>query len=80
MKSSVYSIFEDVNETNFPCFKQVYFQLDYEVKFPQILLHILMFFIFCMLCTQAKWLECTQEPNEIIFVPSGWYHQVHNLV
>ncbi|KAH9776292.1 JmjC domain-containing protein [Citrus sinensis] len=25
------------------------------------------------------WLECTQEQNEIIFVPSGWYHQVHNL-
>lgn len=28
---------------------------------------------------QAVWLECTQERNEIIFVPSGWYHQVHNL-
>ncbi|KAL7105939.1 hypothetical protein ACP275_07G078900 [Erythranthe tilingii] len=28
---------------------------------------------------KAIWLECTQEPNEIIFVPSGWYHQVHNL-
>ncbi|CAA0820923.1 2-oxoglutarate (2OG) and Fe(II)-dependent oxygenase superfamily protein [Striga hermonthica] len=27
---------------------------------------------------QAVWLECTQEKNEIIFVPSGWYHQVHN--
>ncbi|KAF0918996.1 hypothetical protein E2562_027632 [Oryza meyeriana var. granulata] len=27
----------------------------------------------------AEWLECTQEQNEIIFVPSGWYHQVHNL-
>uniref|UniRef100_A0A0E0FMX5 JmjC domain-containing protein n=1 Tax=Oryza nivara TaxID=4536 RepID=A0A0E0FMX5_ORYNI len=27
----------------------------------------------------TKWLECTQEQNEIIFVPSGWYHQVHNL-
>ncbi|XP_015882605.2 arginine-specific demethylase JMJ20 isoform X1 [Ziziphus jujuba] len=25
------------------------------------------------------WLECIQEQNEIIFVPSGWYHQVHNL-
>ncbi|KAK4257042.1 hypothetical protein QN277_006686 [Acacia crassicarpa] len=25
------------------------------------------------------WLECTQEAGEIIFVPSGWYHQVHNL-
>ncbi|KAL5538353.1 hypothetical protein UlMin_044532 [Ulmus minor] len=28
---------------------------------------------------KAIWLECIQEPNEIIFVPSGWYHQVHNL-
>ncbi|XP_024970515.1 jmjC domain-containing protein 4 isoform X2 [Cynara cardunculus var. scolymus] len=25
------------------------------------------------------WLECTQDQNEIIFVPSGWFHQVHNL-
>ncbi|XP_072993654.1 arginine-specific demethylase JMJ20 [Typha latifolia] len=25
------------------------------------------------------WTECIQEQNEIIFVPSGWYHQVHNL-
>ncbi|MCI25199.1 jmjC domain-containing protein 4-like, partial [Trifolium medium] len=29
---------------------------------------------------KAIWLECTQEAGEIIFVPSGWYHQVHNLV
>ncbi|XP_021733579.1 jmjC domain-containing protein 4-like [Chenopodium quinoa] len=28
---------------------------------------------------KAIWLECTQLKNEIIFVPSGWYHQVHNL-
>ncbi|KAL5749551.1 hypothetical protein ACOSP7_024154 [Xanthoceras sorbifolium] len=28
---------------------------------------------------KAIWLECTQEQNEIIFVPSGWYHQVYNL-
>ncbi|KAK8521440.1 hypothetical protein V6N12_005344 [Hibiscus sabdariffa] len=28
---------------------------------------------------KAIWLECTQDQNEIIFVPSGWYHQVHNL-
>ncbi|XP_024025320.1 jmjC domain-containing protein 4 isoform X2 [Morus notabilis] len=28
---------------------------------------------------EALWLECIQEQNEIIFVPSGWYHQVHNL-
>ncbi|XP_077220893.1 2-oxoglutarate (2OG) and Fe(II)-dependent oxygenase superfamily protein isoform X2 [Tasmannia lanceolata] len=48
MKSSVYDIFDDVSETQFPGFKK------------------------------AIWLECTQEQNEIIFVPSGWYHQVHN--
>lgn len=28
---------------------------------------------------KAIWWECTQEQNEIIFVPSGWYHQVENL-
>ncbi|MED6211174.1 hypothetical protein PIB30_071164 [Stylosanthes scabra] len=28
---------------------------------------------------KAIWLECIQEAGEIIFVPSGWYHQVHNL-
>ncbi|XP_021592576.1 2-oxoglutarate and iron-dependent oxygenase JMJD4 isoform X2 [Manihot esculenta] len=28
---------------------------------------------------KAVWLECIQDKNEIIFVPSGWYHQVHNL-
>uniref|UniRef100_A0A7N0ZYL9 JmjC domain-containing protein n=1 Tax=Kalanchoe fedtschenkoi TaxID=63787 RepID=A0A7N0ZYL9_KALFE len=28
---------------------------------------------------KAIWLECIQEANEIIFVPSGWYHQVHNM-
>ncbi|KAJ8771808.1 hypothetical protein K2173_026985 [Erythroxylum novogranatense] len=28
---------------------------------------------------KAIWLECIQESNQIIFVPSGWYHQVHNL-
>ncbi|KAG9449809.1 hypothetical protein H6P81_009774 [Aristolochia fimbriata] len=49
MRSSVYDIFEDVSETQFPGFKK------------------------------AIWLECTQEQNEVIFVPSGWYHQVHNM-
>lgn len=29
--------------------------------------------------SKAVWLECVQERNDIIFVPSGWYHQVHNL-
>lgn len=28
---------------------------------------------------KAVWLECTQLKKEVIFVPSGWYHQVHNL-
>lgn len=28
---------------------------------------------------KTEWLECIQVQNEIIFVPSGWYHQVHNL-
>nr|BAK03160.1 predicted protein [Hordeum vulgare subsp. vulgare] len=28
---------------------------------------------------KAEWIECIQEQNEIIFVPSGWYHQVYNL-
>ncbi|MBA0622008.1 hypothetical protein Godav_007581 [Gossypium davidsonii] len=41
MKNTVYNIFDDISETEFPGFKK--------------------------------------EQNEIIFVPSGWYHQVHNL-
>ncbi|XP_078154046.1 arginine-specific demethylase JMJ20-like [Carex rostrata] len=28
---------------------------------------------------KTVWLKCTQESGDIIFVPSGWYHQVHNL-
>ncbi|KAL5723892.1 Arginine-specific demethylase jmj20 [Ranunculus cassubicifolius] len=28
---------------------------------------------------KAIWVECIQGKDEIIFVPSGWYHQVHNL-
>lgn len=29
---------------------------------------------------QAKVFTFIQEPGEIVFVPSNWYHQVHNLV
>ena len=28
---------------------------------------------------EAKYVEVIQGPGEIIFVPSGWHHQVHNL-
>ncbi|KAK6924811.1 Cupin-like domain 8 [Dillenia turbinata] len=49
MKSSVYDVFDDIDQKKFPGFEK------------------------------AIWLECTQEQNEIVFVPSGWYHQVHNL-
>ncbi|KAH1246207.1 JmjC domain-containing protein 4 [Glycine max] len=34
--------------------------------------------LVCM-CVLAIWLECTEDAGEIIFVPSGWYHQFHNL-
>ncbi|KAG1347031.1 2-oxoglutarate and iron-dependent oxygenase JMJD4 [Cocos nucifera] len=49
LKYSVYNVYDDVSETQFPGFKK------------------------------TIWWECIQEQNEIIFVPSGWYHQVHNL-
>lgn len=49
MRSSVYSLNDDVPEKQFPEFNK------------------------------TEWLECIQEKNEIIFVPSGWYHQVYNL-
>ncbi|CAL9760646.1 unnamed protein product [Musa acuminata subsp. burmannicoides] len=48
-RSSVYNVYGDVSEAQFPGFKK------------------------------TIWLKCTQEQNEVIFVPSGWYHQVHNL-
>ncbi|CAK9273792.1 unnamed protein product [Sphagnum jensenii] len=29
--------------------------------------------------SETGWVECEQGANEILFVPSGWYHQVTNL-
>ncbi|XP_002977533.2 jmjC domain-containing protein 4 isoform X2 [Selaginella moellendorffii] len=29
--------------------------------------------------SKTSWTECIQNPGDIIFVPSGWYHQVTNL-
>ncbi|CAN6452021.1 unnamed protein product [Victoria cruziana] len=49
LKNSVYDIFDEVSDTQFPGFGK------------------------------TMWLRCIQEQNEVIFVPSGWYHQVHNL-
>lgn len=31
-------------------------------------------------CKCPQVLEVTQERGEIIFIPSGWFHEVHNLV
>jgi len=31
------------------------------------------------LWAQAGVMEFVQQPGEIVFIPSGWYHQVHNL-
>jgi len=29
--------------------------------------------------SETYWLECIQDRNEIIFIPSGWFHQVKNV-
>ena len=29
---------------------------------------------------EAGVMEFVQEPGQIVFIPSGWYHQVQNLV
>lgn len=82
MKNSVYDIFEEVNETIFPNFKKVYVLLCWSLA--NIFLLTLPFtfieLLVCVCFVQTTWLECTQDQNEIIFVPSGWYHQVYNLV
>lgn len=39
----------------------------------------MMMFLKSSFLNLTEWLECIQEQDEIIFVPSGWYHQVHNL-
>ncbi|KAL2608509.1 hypothetical protein R1flu_027082 [Riccia fluitans] len=28
---------------------------------------------------ETRWIECNQGPGEILFVPSGWFHQVINV-
>ncbi|KAJ7556404.1 hypothetical protein O6H91_05G081700 [Diphasiastrum complanatum] len=49
-RSTVYDIYADVSQKQFPRF------------------------------AQTSWIECIQEKGEILFVPSGWYHQVTNTV
>lgn len=82
MKNSVYDIFEEVSETIFPNFKKVIFLYRPKANIQLLTLPLLYFIDLCArVCfVQTVWLECTQDQNEIIFVPSGWYHQVHNLV
>lgn len=76
-KACIYNIFDDICENLFPGFKKV--NMIQPLLLPTLeyisFLHVHLFIMM-----QATWLECTQEQNEIIFVPSGWYHQVHNLV
>ncbi|KAK1302692.1 F-box protein [Acorus calamus] len=75
LKNSVYDIFGDVPEKQFPGFK--------EAINPSSLMRFFVSIFFLLMlvahCVQTIWLECTQERNEIIFVPSGWYHQVLNM-
>ncbi|BBN19833.1 protein MpCupin104 [Marchantia polymorpha subsp. ruderalis] len=48
-RNTVYDIFSEVSEQQFPGF------------------------------SQTRWMECDQGPGEILFVPSGWFHQVTNV-
>lgn len=77
MKNCVYNIFEEVNETKFPGFKEVtqLFTLSIDV----LSLSLCVYACY-MVYLQTTWLECIQETGDIIFVPSGWHHQVYNLV
>lgn len=80
MKACIYNIFDDISENLFPGFKKVN-MIAYAKPLLLLFLEYISFFhVHLFIIVQATWLECIQEQNEIIFVPSGWYHQVHNLV
>lgn len=78
MKNCVYNIFDEVSNSKFPGFSKVTFYILSSIFLFSIILFC--FSLQWLCCMQAIWLECTQDAGEIIFVPSGWYHQVHNLV
>lgn len=80
MKGCVYNIFDNISEKLFPGFKKVNMIPDVQPRLLLSLEYISFLHVHLFIIMQATWLQCTQEQNEIIFVPSGWYHQVHNLV
>ena len=81
MKACIYNIFDDnISENLFPGFKKVNMIPGVQPLLLLWLEYISFLHVHVFIIMQATWLECTQEQNEIIFVPSGWYHQVHNLV
>eukprot|EP01018_Ginkgo_biloba_P008915 Gb_12476 [translate_table: standard] len=67
MKNSVYDIYGNVSPKQFPGFSEVVYHFFASWDRLDCIFWI------------TSWLECIQERNEIIFVPSGWYHQVKNL-